>query len=215
MKEMADRIIAHYEHHARDWDADRNRSDAASWNDKPWHDRFLAALPAEATVLDLGCGSGFPVANHLAQHGFHITGIDSSPSLVALCRERLPDHEWRVADMRSLDLSRRFDGLLAWDSFFHLAPDDQRRMFSVFARHAAPSALLMFNSGPAYGEILGSYRGDPLYHASLDPAEYRGLLDAAGFEVLAHTAEDWQTGGGRTVWLTRARPSQEPWTTGP
>jgi hypothetical protein len=29
-------------------------------------------------------------------------------------------------------------------------------------------------------------------------------LDNIGFEVIAHAVEDWQTGGGRTVWLTRA-----------
>ncbi len=107
--------------------------------------------------------------------------------------------------MRSLQLHRRFDGILAWDSFFHLSPDDQRRMFEVFARHAAPSAVLMFNTGPAYGEAIGTYRGDPLYHASLCADEYRELLGSIGFEIVAHAVEDWQTGGGRTVWLTRAR----------
>jgi SAM-dependent methyltransferase len=207
MQEMADRIIDHYERHARDWDADRNRY-VGQWADKPWHDRFVAALSRGARVLELGCGSGAPVATYLGTCGFQITGIDSSPTLISLCRERLPGHEWQVGDMRLLDLPRRFDGILAWDSFFHLAPDDQRRTFDVFARHAAPSAVLMFNSGPSYGEIVGAYRGDPLYHASLDAGEYTALLDSIGFEVVAHVVEDWQSGGGRTVWLTRARPGR-------
>jgi hypothetical protein len=72
-------------------------------------------------------------------------------------------------------------------------------MFKVFARHAAPSAVLMFNSGPANGEKVGEYRGEPLYHASLSPDEYRTLLKNNGFEVIAHVVENWQTGGGRTV----------------
>ena len=55
---MADRIIDHYERHARDWDADRNLY-VNPWNHKPWHDRFVAALPVAASVLDLGCGSGW------------------------------------------------------------------------------------------------------------------------------------------------------------
>src|SRR5271166_6116883 len=160
MKELADRIIGHYERHARDWDADRNRH-VGPWIDKPWHDRFVAGLPSGATVLDLGCGSGSPVAQYMAERGLHVTGVDSSPTLISLCRERLPDHEWLVGDMRSLQLPGQFDGVLAWDSFFHLRPDDQRRMFNVFARHATPSAVLMFNSGPAYGEAVGEYRGDP------------------------------------------------------
>ena len=107
--------------------------------------------------------------------------------------------------MRHLALPRKFAGILAWDSFFHLTPADQRRMFQVFARHATPTTVLMFNTGPAHGESIGSYRGDPLYHASLNPDEYTALLGSIGFEVVAHAIEDWQTAGGRTVWLTQAR----------
>jgi SAM-dependent methyltransferase len=201
MREPANRIIAHYERHAHAWDADRR---AAEWNDQPWHDRFIAALPKSARVLDLGCGSGAPVGRYMVERGLHVTGVDSSPTLISFCRQRLPDQEWLVDDMRSLQLSRQFDGVLAWDSFFHLGPEDQRRMFDVFARHATSSAMLMFNSGPAHGEAIGEYRGDPLYHASLSANEYRDLLRGVGFEVIAHVVEDWRTGGGRTVWLAQA-----------
>lgn len=205
MTSPADRIIDHYERHARDWDADRNRN-ADAWNDKPWHKRFVAALPPGKTnILDLGCGSGAPVAQYLVTCGLRVTGIDSSRTLISLCRERLPDQEWRLADMRSLDLSRKFEGILAWDSFFHLTPASQRKMFAVFARHAAPATVLMFNTGPTHGEAIGAYRGDPLYHASLNPEEYTALLETIGFEIIAHAAEDWQNAGGRTVWLTRKR----------
>jgi SAM-dependent methyltransferase len=200
MQEPADAIIDHYERHAHAWDADRR---AAGWNDKPWHDRFIAALPRAARVLDLGCGSGSPVAQHMVEHGLHVTGVDSSPTLISFCRQRLANQEWLVEDIRSLQLSRRFDGVMAWDSFFHLRPDDQRHMFNVFARHAAPSAVLMFNSGPEQGEAIGEYRGDPLYHASLSADEYRNLIRSIGFEVIAHELEDWRTAGGRTVWLAR------------
>src|SRR5262245_40863993 len=110
--------------------------------------RFIGKLGNGATVLDLGCGSGRPVAQHMAELGLHVTGVDSSPSMISFCRERLPDKEWIVADMRQLALGRRFDGILAWDRFFHLNHDDQRRMFPIFADHAAAGALLMFNTGP-------------------------------------------------------------------
>jgi len=113
---------------------------------------------------------------------------------------RMPDQEWIVDDMRSLSLHRKFDGVLAWDSFFHLKPDDRRRMFDIFTAHAAPSAYLMFNAGPAHGEAIGYYRGDSLYHASLDAAEYEASLAQSGFGLVAHAVEDWETGGGRTVW---------------
>ena len=94
------------------------------------------------------------------------------------------------------------DGILAWDSFFHLNYDDQRRMFPVFGKHASSGAVLMFNTGPMHGEAIGEYRGDPLYHASLAPIEYQALLDEFGFEIIEHAVNDERC-GGRTVWLCR------------
>lgn len=200
MDREAERIVGLYRRHARAWAEDRG----TTLLEGAWLDRFLALLPSGAAVLDIGCGSAEPIGRHLIENGHAVTGVDSSPELIAICRERLPDQDWRVADMRTLSLGRAFDGLLAWDSFFHLRPDDQRRMFPVFRRHAAPRAALMFTSGPAHGVAMGSYRGEPLYHASLDGAEYRALLDANGFEVVAHAVEDPDC-GGHTVWLARLR----------
>ena len=74
------------------------------------------------------------------ERGFRITGVDSSPNLVAIAKGRLPEAEWIVADMRRLDLNRQFDAVLAWHSFFHLTQEDQREMFPVFAAHTAPGA---------------------------------------------------------------------------
>ena len=187
-----------YERHAADYDQDRSRA----LPEKSWLDRFLAMVPAGGTVLDLGCGMAEPIARYVLETGFRVVGIDSSPSLIGLCRQRFPDGEWQVADMRELALQRRFDGILAWDSFFHLRMDEQRAMFPRFAAHAKPRAPLMFTSGPAHGEAIGSYRGEPLYHASLDPAEYERLLEESGFAKRAYVAED-PACGGHTVWLAQ------------
>jgi hypothetical protein len=124
--------------------------------------------------------------------------------MIAKFRARLPGQQALVWDMRTLSLGRRFHGILAWDSFFHLSHEDQRRMFPIFRAHAAPRAALVFTSGPAYGEAIGRLEGEPLYHASLDAAEYRNLLEDAGFAVVATIAED-KTCRGRTVWLGQLR----------
>jgi len=201
MEDAANLISGHYERHALVWDADRR---AAGWTDKPFIERFLSFLPQGATVLDLGYGGGSPVALHMAAHGFHVTGVDSSPTLISLCQTRMSDQEWIVGDMRSLALGRRFQGVLAWDSFFHLRHQDQRRMFKIFAAHAAPAAILMFNAGFGHGEAVGSYQGDPLYHASLDASEYQALLTDFGFELIEHSIND-PAKGGRIFWLARSR----------
>ena len=77
--------------------------------------------------------------------------------------------------MRSLALAKRFDAIVAWDSFFHLCADDQRAMFPVFAKHIAPRGLLLFTSGPSAGIAVGEIYGHELFHASLDAEEYERL----------------------------------------
>jgi hypothetical protein len=116
--------------------------------------------------------------------------------------ERVAGAEWVAADMRTLALGRRSDGVLPWHSSFHLTPADQRAIFPVFAAHAAPGAALMFTSGPDAGEVLGEWAGEPLYHASLAPAEYEALLAAHHFEPVAHVLND-PACGGATVRLAR------------
>lgn len=191
-----DLIIPLYDRHARDFDRERGRE----LHEKGWLDRFIALVRPSGTVLDLGCGTGEPIARYLADAGLRVVGVDSSPAMIGMCRERFPGQEWVVADMRHLALARRFDGILAWDSFFHLRAEDQRLMFPRFEAHAAPGAALMFTSGPHAGEAIGSYHEQPLYHASLDSAEYERLLAANGFLVRAHVRDDPEC-GGHTVWL--------------
>jgi hypothetical protein len=75
-------------------------------------------------------------------------------------------------------------------------------MFPIFRDHAAPGAALMFTSGWWHGEAIGGLRGERLYHASLNPEEYRTLLDAHGFSVVSHVVEDPEC-ERRTVWLAQ------------
>lgn len=167
-----------------------------------WLDRFCALIPEGGQILDLGCGSGLPLARELADRGFAVTGVDGAPEMLELFRHNLPDSKAVLMDMRALSLGERFSGILAWDSFFHLAPTDQRGMFGRFAAHAAQGCALMFTSGPAEGEAIGELEGVPLYHGSLGADEYRSLLRAHGFRVVHHVVEDPDC-GRRTVWLAQ------------
>lgn len=193
---MRDAVGDLYERLARLYDRDRGRS----LQERGWLDRFLSHVRSTGTVLDVGCGMGEPIARYLLDCGVRVVGVDSSPSMIERCRARFPGSEWLVGDMRELELGRRFDGILVWDSLFHLCMEDQREMFSRLAAHARPGAPLMFTSGSAEGEAIGSFCEKPLYHASLGPAEYEHLLTTNGFVVKAYVQED-PACGEHTVWL--------------
>lgn len=194
-----DDILGTYERLGRKWAMARDRT----LFERRWLDKFLRFAPGRK-VLDLGCGSGQPIAAYLSDRRAQLTGVDGASAMVAMFKGSLPDHRVLRADMRGLALNETFDAILAWNSLFHLSRADQREMFPVFAAHAAPGAALMFTSGPEDGERIGRVQGAPIYHASLAPAEYETLLNANGFEVIEFTPEDPDC-RGHSIWLARFR----------
>ena len=104
--------------------------------------------------------------------------------------------------MRELALGEEFDGVLAWNSFFHLSAADQRDVLPRLVRHLVSGGPLMLTVGPEAGEAWGEVAGEPVYHASLSPDEYAEQLDRAGAEVEAFCAEDADC-AGHTILLAR------------
>ncbi|MEK7946696.1 methyltransferase domain-containing protein [Pigmentiphaga sp. YJ18] len=198
-KSPADNVISLYREHAAAFEKNRNHE----FIERTWLNRFLELLPgSRSDVLDIGCGNGAPMARYLIQNGCRVTGVDTSLPLLARARASLPQQRWIAADMRQMPVTGPFHGLLAWHSFFHLSPEDQRPMFATFRRLAAQGAVLMFTSGTRLGEAIGQFEGKPLYHGSLDTREYQELLSASGFTVVRHVDND-ATCGGATVWLAK------------
>ena len=91
---------------------------------------YMLALPAGSRILDVGCGSGW-FCEYLSRLGYRMTGIDVSPEMIAIARERLSkvpygaDHEtglncqFIVHDIESGPLDERFDAILCYDALHH------------------------------------------------------------------------------------------------
>ena len=195
-----DKILTTYDTVATTWNQQRN----TSLFEKRWLDRMMNHAPGKR-VLDLGCGSGKPIASYLCEKGAKLTGVDGAMAMIRLFEENVPDARAVYADMRGLNLGETFDAILAWNSFFHLDPNDQVGMFKVFKRHAAAEAALMFASGHEHGTAIGQVAGEPVYHASLSPNEYEKLLNEHGFTVRHFKQEDPEC-HSHTIWLAQLTP---------
>lgn len=187
---LAQRTQEVYERNAARFDAERSKG----LHERRWLARFVAGLPAGATILDLGCGAGEPIAAHLLDSGFQVTGVDASRAMIAIARHRWPHGDWRVADMRRLDLAVRFDGILGWNSFFHLTRPEQRALLPRLAERLNPGGRLMLTVGPRDCEEVGRVGDDAVYHASLAPGDYATILNAAGMRMLDFVVEDPECG---------------------
>lgn len=119
----------------------------------------ISRMPPGSNVLDMGCGTGQPIAEYFIEKGFQVTGIDGSKAQIEMAKARVPVMKSFLADMRQLDLHEKFDCIIAWHSFFHLPKDDQRAMFKVFEEHINSDGILLFTSDPDDVEVWSDNGG--------------------------------------------------------
>lgn len=187
-----------YERQATEYDKRRSKA----LFEARWLARFTASLKPGDHVLDLGCGTGDPIARWFMAEGFDVTGVDFSAAMLKIAKERWPDGDWRMADMRDFELDQQFDGIIAWNSFFHLTADEQKGCITRMARHLHNGGMLMLTVGPRAGEVSGTVGSELVYHASLSPAGYATCLEENGLQLTGFLAEDPET-QSHTVLMAR------------
>lgn len=151
---------------------------------------LVASLPASASVLDVGCGTGLPLTRVLLEHGCQVMGVDSSRELLARFQANFPLVPVICAPIQSCELqARAFDAAIAWGVLFHLRHEEQEQAIACIARALKPGAAFLFTSGDAHGSMDGAtMNGVPFRYHSYSVEGYRGLLRAHGLTLEAtHT----------------------------
>lgn len=104
-------------------------------------------LAAKACIIDIGCGSGVPVAQALASEGYEVFGIDASPTLAAAFERNLPGCPVRCEAAQDSDFfGLSFDAAVAIGLVFLLDPDDQKRLFTKVAGALRPRGRFLFSA---------------------------------------------------------------------
>ncbi len=133
-----------------------------------------------AGACSTSAAAGRPIAPSWRGRRCAVTGVDGARAMVELFRQQRARGRGDPGRHAGAGPRPRFDAILAWDSFFHLSPGDQRAMIAVFAAHAAPARHPDVHLGPGGGRAHGRRRGQTVYHASLAPIALPRHLRAGG-----------------------------------
>jgi cyclopropane fatty-acyl-phospholipid synthase-like methyltransferase len=188
--------VSPYDLIADQWDANK-RAQGYIEHVLSYVDRIVEELPPAAKVLDLGCGTGAPVAKYIIERGFTVTGVDESSEMLKHARRTVPEAELIHADMVTVELADTFDAAVAWDSMFHVERKHHAAIYRKLAnalRQGGKLLLSVGGSAPAEDESVEGFTsemyGQSFYYSGFAPEVARKLIEASGFEIELWEVDD-------------------------
>jgi RimJ/RimL family protein N-acetyltransferase len=144
-------------------------------------ERTIAFVKCKGVALDVGCGTG-RLMGLLSKHGFRTDGLDVSPAMIALARDRHPEARLYQADICRWELPLTYDLIVAWDSVWHVPLAQQKAVLMKLCRGLSAGGVLVFTTGgtDAPDEKQDSSMGPPMYHATLGIPKTLHLLAEVG-----------------------------------
>ncbi|MCP9792529.1 methyltransferase domain-containing protein [Vulcanococcus limneticus Candia 3F8] len=171
-----------YDAIAGQWDQVRH---SASPCERPFLDALLAGLAPGSRVLDLGCGTGRPMAEAVLAAGHAVTGIDQSAAMLELARARFPQATWIEAPLEHYEPGPGHGAAIAWDVLFHLPRQSFAPIAARLHQALAPGGALLLTVGgsenPAFTDTMF---GATFFYDSHPPDTAQALLTAAGFRIV-------------------------------
>lgn len=160
---------------------DRIVGDPRRW----WAAQLTSRLPDGARVLELGCGSGVPDTQELAER-FRVTGIDISPEQIRRARASVPGADFLVADFTSLDLEpESYEAVASFYVFNHVPRELLAALLCDIHSWLVPRGFLLTAFGTSDNAgWTGDFLGAPTFFSSYPPETNLRIVREAGFELV-------------------------------
>ncbi|RAH68277.1 uncharacterized protein BO66DRAFT_412859 [Aspergillus aculeatinus CBS 121060] len=125
-------------------------------------DQASKKLAPNSRVLDVGCGTGKPVAEILATASHRVHGIDISPGMVKIATSQVRG-QFEVANMNTFHPCPSYDGIFAILSLFQLTPGELYSMIFKFAEWLSLGGRLALAVTPSTGLLPDKCTYDPIW----------------------------------------------------
>lgn len=204
-----------YDSIASQWDTARSKF---SGREIEYLDAFLDGLTVPSGILDLGCGTGRPIAESLLERGHRVTGVDQSAGMLELARKRLPAGIWIESRIEDFESAEPYDGIVCWDAMFHIERGCHDYLIHRMAGMLVAGGRLMLSFGgsdhPAFTDTM---YGETFFYDSHPPEVELEILRSSGFELLISEFTNVPDGGrdkGRYVVVARLAKQERDADTG-
>ncbi len=168
----------------------------------PTEARLLARYDQDIAgkrVLDLGVGAG-RTTPHLVDRAAYYVGVDLSEAMVAACRERYPQIDFRRCDARDLSQfgDANFDcALFAFNGIDYVGHEDRAHVLREVARVLKPGGAFLFSSHNLAVIPSGTFLHSALHLTfSVNPLRFAKAVARAGVNVFNYAKN--ATGQRRT-----------------
>ncbi|MEE1754961.1 class I SAM-dependent methyltransferase [Streptomyces sp. SP18CS02] len=135
-------------------------------------DIVSAAVPAGASLLELGSGAG-RVTGPLVERGFAVTAVDESDGMLERLRERIPGARTVRSPIETLDLGERFDVVMLASFLVHTGSHEVRdALLATCRRHVRDDGcVLIQREGVDWHTRVPRERVEPGYTVRIVSAE--------------------------------------------
>lgn len=154
----------------------------------PWLHRLSEMLPPQARILDLGCGAGVPHTATLAQR-FQVIGIDISRRQLALAANNVPNAQFVLGDMASIDFRpASFDAVAATYSIIHVPRNEQPALLAAARQWLKPAgyAFLVLGGNDTPVGYEADWFGAPMLWSHFSAEQSIAMLKQAKFDLIEH-----------------------------
>lgn len=168
------------------------------------YDQFLPRLAAGSHILDAGCGSGRD-SHHFLLHGFKVTALDASWSLVQHARQLtgLPVLHCRFD---AFIAEQPLDAIWACASLLHVPHDDLARVMRHLANQLRPGGLFYCSFKYGVGEVMRDGR----HFTNLDESGLVSLIHGMSLQIVATwQSADLRPGREGEYWLNALLQRQD------
>ncbi len=133
------------------------------------HRRAIRFTSKREIAIDVGCGSSGRIIDLLISEGFKTEGLDISPEMIRMAKQRHPKVLFHLADICNWVLPGKYDFVSAWDSIWHAPLEDHESVLRKLCEGLNQGGVLIFTSGGVDrpGDVTNPFLGEPLYHGAL------------------------------------------------